>query len=319
MTAGQRRPAIGMRLEGVRFAVPQKVLTNHDLEQMVDTTDEWIQSRTGIRERHILSGDETASDMGFRAADQLIREMAVDTSRIDALIVATATPEMLFPSTACVLAHKLGLNGPPSFDFSAACSGFLYGLSIAKAYIESGTFRTVLLVCVEALSRIVNWQDRNTCVLFGDGAGAAILTATESDRRLQSILIGADGQYQEYLYVPLGGTIAMSGRDVFQVACRKMSEAATTAVEEAGLTFDDIDLVIPHQANTRIISQVAKLLRIPEEKFFVNIHSYGNTSAASIPIAYREADLAGRINPGDTILFVAFGGGFTWGAAVLNV
>ena len=311
--------APGVGLVGVRFAVPEKILTNADLEKLVDTTDEWIQTRTGIRQRHILSGTETASDLGYRAADRLLADLEVDRSKIDAMIVATATPEMLFPSTACILTHKLGLNGIPAFDFSAACSGFLYGLSIAKGYIESGIYRSVLLVCVEVLSKIVNWQDRTTCVLFGDGAGAALLTATQDDRRLRSIVIGADGQYQEYLYVPLGGTIAMSGRDVFQVACRKMTEAATTAVAEAGLTLDDIDIVIPHQANTRIISQVAKLLRIPEDKFFVNIQSYGNTSAASIPIAYREAEEAGRIRSGANVLFVAFGGGFTWGAAVLKV
>ncbi len=311
--------ARGVRLAGVRFAVPEKVLTNQDLEKMVDTTDEWIRTRTGIHQRHILGETESSSDIGFRAADQLLRELDIDRSTIDAMIVATATPEMLFPSTACVLTHKLGLNGAPAFDFSAACSGFLYGLSIAKGYIESGIYKSVLLVCVEALSRIVNWQDRNTCVLFGDGAGAALLTATESDRRLRSILIGADGQYQEYLYVPLGGTIAMSGRDVFQVACRKMAEAAATALTDAGLSYDDISLVIPHQANIRIISQVAKLMQVSEDKFFVNIQSYGNTSAASIPIAYREAELAGRFKPGDNILFVAFGGGFTWGAGVLKV
>lgn len=309
----------GAKIAGVRFAVPEKILTNKDLEKIVDTSDEWIRTRTGIERRHILSEGESPSDIGLSAADRLITEMSVDKSQIDALIVATATPEMLFPSTACILAHKLGLNGIPAFDFSSACSGFLYGLSIAKAYIESGAFRSVLLVCVEALSRIVDWKDRNTCVLFGDGAGAALVTATEDESRLLSILIGADGQYQEYLYVPLGGTIAMSGRDVFQVACRKMVEAATTAVADAHLSLDDIDLVIPHQANTRIISQVAKQIRIPEEKFFVNIHSYGNTSAASIPIAYREAELAGRIKPGDRILFVAFGGGFTWGSAVMKV
>jgi len=303
----------------VRFAVPDRILTNQDLEKMVDTTDEWIQTRTGIRQRHILSEGESSVDLGARAAEKLLQDLNFDKTRIDALLVATATPEMLFPSTACILTHRLGLNGIPAFDFSAACSGFVYGLSIIKSFIESGAHRTVLLVCVEALSKIVNWQDRSTCVLFGDGAGAALLSATETDRRLKSILIGADGQYQEYLYVPLGGTVAMSGRDVFQVACRKMTEAATEALSKAHLTLDDIDLVIPHQANTRIISQVAKLLRIPEEKFFVNIQSYGNTSAASIPIAYREAEEAGRVRPGSHVLFVAFGGGFTWGAAVLKV
>lgn len=303
----------------MRFAVPDRILTNQDLEKMVDTTDEWIQTRTGIRQRHILSEGESSVDLGARAAEKLLQDLNFDKTRIDALLVATATPEMLFPSTACILTHRLGLNGIPAFDFSAACSGFVYGLSIIKSFIESGAHRTVLLVCVEALSKIVNWQDRSTCVLFGDGAGAALLSATETDRRLKSILIGADGQYQEYLYVPLGGTVAMSGRDVFQVACRKMTEAATEALSKAHLTLDDIDLVIPHQANTRIISQVAKLLRIPEEKFFVNIQSYGNTSAASIPIAYREAEEAGRVRPGSHVLFVAFGGGFTWGAAVLKV
>ncbi|OGH56871.1 MAG: 3-oxoacyl-ACP synthase [Candidatus Lindowbacteria bacterium RIFCSPLOWO2_12_FULL_62_27] len=310
---------IGVGLLGVRFAVPDRILTNQDLEKMVDTTDEWIQTRTGIRQRHILSEGESSVDLGARAAEKLLQDLNFDKTRIDALLVATATPEMLFPSTACILTHRLGLNGIPAFDFSAACSGFVYGLSIIKSFIESGAHRTVLLVCVEALSKIVNWQDRSTCVLFGDGAGAALLSATETDRRLKSILIGADGQYQEYLYVPLGGTVAMSGRDVFQVACRKMTEAATEALSKAHLTLDDIDLVIPHQANTRIISQVAKLLRIPEEKFFVNIQSYGNTSAASIPIAYREAEEAGRVRPGSHVLFVAFGGGFTWGAAVLKV
>ena len=310
---------IGVGLLGVRFAVPDRILTNQDLEKMVDTTDEWIQTRTGIRQRHILSEGESSVDLGARAAEKLLQYLNFDKTRIDALLVATATPDMLFPSTACILTHRLGLNGIPAFDFSAACSGFVYGLSIIKSFIESGAHRTVLLVCVEALSKIVNWQDRSTCVLFGDGAGAALLSATETDRRLKSILIGADGQYQEYLYVPLGGTVAMSGRDVFQVACRKMTEAATEALSKAHLTLDDIDLVIPHQANTRIISQVAKLLRIPEEKFFVNIQSYGNTSAASIPIAYREAEEAGRVRPGSHVLFVAFGGGFTWGAAVLKV
>ncbi len=309
----------GVTLRGVRFAVPPKVLTNFDLEKIVDTTDEWIRTRTGIEERHVLNAGESSSDLGVQAADELLRDLAVDKSTIDALIVATATPEMLFPSTACIVAHKLGLGGIPSFDFSAACSGFLYGLNIAKGFIESGQYKNVLLICVESLSKIVDWKDRSTCVLFGDGAGAALLSATGDDRRIRSILIGADGQYQEYLYVPLGGTIAMSGRDVFQVACRKMTEAAQTVIERAGLTMDDISLVVPHQANTRIINQVAKLLRLPEEKMFVNIQRYGNTSAASIPIAYREAELAGRILPGDTILFVAFGGGFTWGAAVVKV
>jgi len=325
---------VGVKVLGTGSYFPKKVLTNADLEKIVDTSDEWISTRTGIKERRISEKDEPTSELAFKASLEALKAANVLPSQIDMILVATITPDMFFPSTACFLQTKLNIPLVPAFDLSASCSGFIYGISIAKAFIESGLYKMILLVGADELTKVTDWTDRNTCVLFGDGAGAMVLSASESDDDILSIFLGADGSYSDLLFLPAGGTfnpatvdtvnrklhtIKMCGRDVFRIAVPKMALAAEKALELSGKRLEDIKLFIPHQANIRIIEAVAKKIGISMDKVFVNIHKTGNISSATTITALDEAIKIGRLQSGDIIELIAFGGGLTWGAAIVRV
>lgn len=323
---------------GTGSYVPERVLTNEDLSKFVDTSDEWITTRTGIKERHIAAADEATSDMATKAALRALEAANMKAEDIELIIVATVTPDMFFPSTACFVQKKLGASNAVCFDISAACSGFLYALQVARNFINTGTRGTALVIGAEKLSSLINWKDRNTCVLFGDAAGAVVLKRidegdTNVPGRVLSTVMGSDGNLVDLLKVPGGGsacpitpenaesrpnTIHMEGRETFKHAVTRMSQAAEKALELAGLQKADIGMVIPHQANARIITAIADRLGLPEEKTFMNLQKYGNTSAATIPVALDEAHREGRIQRGDVLLLVAFGGGFTWASTVLR-
>ena len=318
----------GVRIAGVGHYAPERVLTNADFEKMFDTSDEWIVTRTGMRERHIARDDEPTSDMALAASRTAIARAGITPAEVDCIIVATVTPDFIFPATACILGSKLGIEGIPAFDIEIACSGFIYGLTVASSLVRAGLYRNVLLVGAEKLSSITDFTDRSTAILFGDGAGAAVLQAADDDSFLSSVL-GANGSDPSALYIPKGGTkdpfvpddissnrnkIAQNGREVFRFAVNKMIEASDAALAKANLRYADVDFLIPHQANRRIIDAAAKHMDIPSEKLIVNIDRYGNTSAASIPIALSETFEAGRLKKGDIIVFVGFGGGLSWGA-----
>jgi len=309
--------------------VPERVLTNFDLEKMVDTSDEWIRERSGIRERRIASEKEAASDLAYEAAKAALKKADIKAKDIELIIVATVTGDMPIPATACHLQHKLGIKKAAAFDVNAACSGFLYGLSIADSFIKNGTYKRILVVGAEVLSRFTDWEDRTTCVLFGDGAGAAILEATDEDRGIVSAHIRSDGA----LWEPGGGSInppskeslkkkmhylKMKGNETFKVAVRTLENLVSRTLEENKLKASQISLLIPHQANLRIIQATAERLNLPVEKVFVNIDKYGNTSAASIPIALDEAVRQGRVRDGDYVLLEAFGGGLTWASVLIK-
>jgi 3-oxoacyl-[acyl-carrier-protein] synthase-3 len=313
--------------------VPERILTNSDLERIVDTTDEWIRTRTGISERRIAAADEATSDMATKAAIAAMTQADVDAKEIDLIIVATVTPDMFFPATACWVQKKLGAVRAACFDISAACSGFLYAMEIAQQFISTHVYNTVLIVGADKLSSIVNWSDRNTCVLFGDGAGAAILRNRGASHGVVATHMGSDGEFAEILFMPGGGsrcpitienigqqlnTIKMQGKETYKQAVTAMSDAADRALEAAGLKYDEIACVIPHQANMRIIEAIAHRMRLPIEKFYVNLEKYGNTSAAAVAIALDEAHRAGRFKVGDYILLVVFGGGLTWASSVIQ-
>ena len=312
--------------------VPDNVMTNDDLARIVDTNDEWIRTRTGIAERRLAGKEETTATMGAKAAREALTRAQADPADVELIIVATVTPDRVFPSAACVIQDLIGATNAAAFDLSAGCSGFVYGLSVASKMIESGAYRNALVIGAETLSHLVNWEDRSTCVLFGDGAGAFFLEADERPGGLLGFELGADGSGGALLtgplvgrgYVPAVGPdnspdyIYMNGRAVYRFATRVMGVAAKKAIERAGLTIEDIDLFIPHQANLRIIEAAAKQLQLPMEKVYVNIHRYGNTSAASIPVACAEAAEEGRLQPGDTVVMVGFGAGLTWAAAVVQ-
>ncbi|MBU1084683.1 MAG: beta-ketoacyl-ACP synthase III [Candidatus Omnitrophota bacterium] len=318
---------------GVGKYLPENVLTNADLEKMVDTTDEWIVTRTGIRERRIASANEVTSDMAEKAARMALKDAGITEKEIDLIIVATITPDMFFPSTACILQHKLGANTIPAFDISVACSGFIYGLAIADNFIKSGMYKKALVVAAEKLSAVTDWGDRSTCILFGDGAGAAVLGQVDEGGILGASL-GADGSKGDLLQLPAGGsrmpasimtvenklhTIKMEGNVLFKHAVKIMADAAKNVTEPLGLKGDDIDIIIPHQANLRILHALAKRMGVdPEKKVYLNIEKYGNMSAASSAVALTEAVETGRIKKGDIILMDAFGGGLTWGALVIE-
>ncbi|NPA13329.1 MAG: ketoacyl-ACP synthase III [Aquificae bacterium] len=307
------------KISGLGMYVPPRVLTNFDLEKILDTSDEWITTRTGIKERRIAEEWERASDIALPASKEAIEKAGLTPKDIDAVIVATSTPDMTFPSTACFLADKLGCNKPMAFDISAACSGFIYGLTIANSFITSGQFSNILLVGAEVFSKIVDWSDRSTAVIFGDGAGAVVLTKTEEeDTGILSAVMKSDGSHWGSLHCPVGEKLKMRGRETFKMAIKSMETASKKALEEANLSLEDISLVIPHQANIRIINALAERLNLPDDKVFSNIHRYGNTSAASIPIAMYEAYEEGRFKKGDYLLLTAFGGGLTWGSVVLR-
>jgi len=324
---------MGIKIAGVGMYVPPRVLTNHDLEKIVETNDEWIRTRTGIVERRIADPEVATSDLAYEAAKIAIERANLKPEDIDAIICATIAPDMVFPATAYLVAEKLGIK-KPGFDLEAACSGFLYSSTVAAAYLRSGIFKNILVIGAETLSRITDWQDRSTCVLFGDGAGAVVYTIDDSPSDILAMELGGDGGCGDLLYMPAGGSkmpaseetvknrlhfIKMNGRETFKMAVRMMTESVEKVMKKANLTKDDIKLVIPHQANIRIIDAIAEYLGVSrEEKFFVNLDKYGNTSAASIPIALAEAVESGRISRGDIIILVAFGGGFSWGSIALR-
>ena len=321
---------------GTGRGVPERVLTNADLEKMVDTTDAWIVERTGIRERRIIKAGQKTSDLATIAGREACRKAGIDPKTLECIIVTTVTPDRPLPCTAVMVQKNLGANGCAAFDMAAACAGFIYGLGLADALIQQGQFQRVLVVGVEVLSPVIDWTDRNTCVLFGDGAGAAVLVkgAAGSDRGVWSTHLFADGDGAEFLCIPGGGTampaspqsvaerqhfVKMQGREVFKHAVRNMSRAAQTALEHNHLTPAELDRVVVHQANMRIIEAVAKQAGLPLDKFYLNIERYGNTSSASIPIAIDEATEAGTIKQGDLLLMAALGAGFSWGSAVVRL
>ncbi|MGE4397963.1 MAG: beta-ketoacyl-ACP synthase III [Campylobacterales bacterium] len=308
--------------------VPEKVLTNTELEQMVDTTDDWIMKRTGIKERRIAAEGELTSDLALKASLKAIERAGIDKEEIDLVVFATITPDFLcMPSTACILADKLGLKNVAAFDISAACSGFIYALSVAKAYIESGMKKTILVIGAETLSRVVDYTDRSTCILFGDGAGAAIITASESkENSVLDIHTSADGGYWDFLITPLatngkhGGIcssfIQMKGNETFKLAVKTLSSDCINILENNGMDSSNIDHFIPHQANYRIIKAVGESVGLPDEKVVLTVEKYGNTSAASIPMAINDMYEAGKLKKGQLMLLDAFGGGLTWGSCL---
>ncbi|GAB4480923.1 MAG: ketoacyl-ACP synthase III [Anaerolineae bacterium] len=310
--------------------VPERVLTNQELEGMVDTSDEWIRERTGIQERRIASERDTPVTMGTRAARRALAHAGIRPPDLDLIIVATSSPVYLFPSTASLIQDKLGAARAGAFDVLAACTGFIYALGLAAAQIESGAIETALVIGTETLSHIVDWSDRNTCILFGDGAGAFVLGASDQPGGVRHVVLRSDGSGGDLLYAfsgsrpswngskPPDTLIHMSGREVFRFASRVMVSATEEVVERSGLTLDQVDAVVPHQANLRIIEAAARGLKMPEERFIVNIQRYGNTSTASIPLAIHEAVQEGRIKPNDRIVLVGFGAGLTWGAALIE-
>ncbi|MFZ4765836.1 MAG: beta-ketoacyl-ACP synthase III [Roseimicrobium sp.] len=321
---------------GTGSYMPARVMTNEELSKIVDTSDEWITTRTGIKERRIAAENETTSDMATAAARRALQMAGVAPEELDLIVVATVTPDMFFPSTACFVQSKLGAVNAIGFDISAACSGFLYALQTVRHYLNAGPRTTALVIGAEKLSSLINWQDRNTCVLFGDGAGAAVVRRDDrpdAPGRVLSTVMGSDGNLASLLNVPGGAaacpitpenvhlrpnTIHMEGRETFKHAVTRMLEASQEALRLSGHRADDIKLVIPHQANLRIISAIAERLGVPEERTFINLDRYGNTSAATIPVALDEANRAGRLQRGDVLLLVAFGGGFTWASSVVE-
>jgi 3-oxoacyl-[acyl-carrier-protein] synthase-3 len=321
-------------ITGVGAYAPTKVLTNDDLATMVDTSDEWIRNRTGIRQRHIAAENEATSDMAAEAARVALKNANVEPSEIELIVVGTVTPDMPFPNTACLVQEKLGMRKVPAFDIEAACSGFIYTMDVAAALMRAHGYKHVLVIGAEKMSSIMNWEDRTTCVLFGDGAGAVVLSLDERPGvGLLKTLLGADGSAADILRVPGGGSLSpasaetierslhaiqMQGREVFKNAVRVMCQSALDILGTASLTAGEVDLVVPHQANNRIIEALSQRLGIEMERFFINLDRYGNTSAASIPIALAEAAEQGRIKSGDTILMVAFGGGLTWASALIK-
>ncbi len=322
-----------VRIAGTGSYAPEKVLSNKDLEKMVDTTDEWIKARTGITQRRVAGEGFATSDLALKAAMKALESAGMEASEAELIIVATITPDMFFPSTACFVQQKLGVSGNIAFDVTAACSGFIYALSSACHYISSGMVENALVIGAETLSRVTDWEDRSTCVLLGDGAGAVVLKADEKKKGIMSFSLGADGSSWEMLHIPGGGSkmpssaetvenrmhyIKMKGNELFKIAVRVLVEAAGSALEKAGLSVSDVDLLIPHQANLRIINAVAKRLGLEESLVYTNLDKYGNTSAASIPLAMDEAAGKGLLKEGDIIVLDAFGGGLTWGACVLE-
>lgn len=321
-----------VRFLGTGSVVPEKVLANADLEKIVDTSDEWIQTRTGIRERRIADPGVATSDIAYDACVRALESASVDPVDLDAIIVGTVTPDYIFPSTACILQDRLGARHIMAFDLLAGCSGFMYALQAGKGIIDGGNAKKVLVVGAETLSTIMDFQDRSTCILFGDGAGAVVLSKSDTPG-IMSITMGANGSQWELLYMPGGGSripaseesiknrahfLKMAGQEVFKEAVKAIESSSMEAIRLADLTPDDIDLFIPHQANYRILEAVRKRIGLPAEKVFSNLDRYGNTSSASVPIALDEAVRSGRVKKDDKILISVFGAGFTWGAAVVN-
>ncbi|ALA81455.1 TPA: beta-ketoacyl-ACP synthase III [Stenotrophomonas maltophilia] len=317
------------RIAGTGSYLPEKVLTNADLEKMVETSDEWIQSRTGIRERHIAAEGETTSDLGYQAALRALEAAGIDASQLDMIVVGTTTPDLIFPSTACLIQAKLGVAGCPAFDVNAACSGFVFALGVADKFIRSGDCKHVLVIGTETLTRMVDWNDRTTCVLFGDGAGAVVLKADE-ETGILSTHLHADGSKKELLWNPVGvstgfkdganggGTINMKGNDVFKYAVKALDSVVDETLAANGLDKSDLDWLIPHQANLRIIEATAKRLDMSMDQVVVTVDKHGNTSSGSVPLALDAAVRSGKVERGQLLLLEAFGGGFTWGSALLR-
>ncbi|MCG3116840.1 MAG: ketoacyl-ACP synthase III [Candidatus Manganitrophus sp. SA1] len=318
---------------GTGSYVPETRMTNKDLEGKIETTDAWIVERTGIRERRIASKDEAASDLAFQAGRKALESAQAAPEEIDLIVLATSTPDMFFPSTACIVQDKLKATRAAAFDLSAACSGFVYALAVGEQYIRSGTYRKVLVIGTEIMSRLINWTDRTTCVIFGDGAGAVLLAPSTSESGILSTHLHSDGSLWDLICVPGGGsaippsekmlaerlnTIKMKGNETFKVAVRSLEEVAWEALRANDFLPSDVSFLVPHQANLRIIRAVADRLQLPMERVVINLDRYGNTSAASIPLALDEAVREGRIKKGDMLLFLAFGGGLTWGASLVR-
>lgn len=318
---------------GTGSYVPEKILTNAELEKMVDTSDEWITTRTGIKERRIAAAHEATSDLAAKAALAAIENAGIQPEEIDLILVATISADMFFPATACFVQKKIGAKNAACFDVSAACAGFLYTVEIAQQFIMSHTYDTILVIGAEKLTTLVDWSDRNTCVLFGDGAGAAVLRNKKGSHGVIATYMGSDGEFTDILAIPGGGsrmpmtpdnidqklnTIKMAGKEVYKQAVTAMLTAANEALKLAGLTVDDIACIVPHQANIRIIEAIADRLKVPLDRFYLNVNNYGNTSAAAIAIALDEAHRTGRFKPGDYILLVAFGSGLTWASTVIH-
>lgn len=317
------------KITGTGSYLPERILTNAELELMVDTSDEWIRSRTGIEKRHIAAADETTCDLAEKAALSAIEAAGIKNDDIDLIIIGTTTPDLIFPSTACLLQQRLGIHGCPAFDIQAVCTGFIYAVSIADQFISNGNAKCALVIGAECVSRIIDWKDRNTSVIFGDGAGAVILQASETPGIL-STHIHADGQYQDLLKVPAGissnydllkadkAFVTMQGNEVFKVAVNTLGRIVDETLEANSMQKEDIDWLVPHQANTRIISATAKKLGMSMDRVIVTVDQHGNTSAASVPLALDVAVRDGRIKANETVLLEAFGGGFTWGSVLLR-
>ncbi|MDW7673603.1 MAG: beta-ketoacyl-ACP synthase III [Bacillota bacterium] len=318
---------------GTGFAVPENIISNKDLTRIVDTSDEWISSRTGISERRKIGAANNTSDLCAQAAEMAIVNAGITALDIDLIIVATVTPDMIFPATACIVQEKIGAKNAAAFDLEAACSGFVYGMAVGQQFIATGMYKNVLIIGGETLSRVVDWQDRNTCILFGDGAGAVVLQEVPSGYGILANYLRADGSGADLLKIPAGGAakppnemtitnrehfIKMAGNDIYKFAVKVMGDAAMEVLTRAQLTKEDVDFLVPHQANTRIIEAAVKRLGLSEDKVIINIHKYGNMSSASIPIALHEAFAGGRIKKDDIVVMVGFGGGLTWGSSVLR-
>jgi 3-oxoacyl-[acyl-carrier-protein] synthase-3 len=317
------------RIIATGSALPERVVTNADLEKLVDTSDEWIRTRTGIRERRVANAEETTGELGYRAALQALERAGVKPSELDLIVVGTTTPDIIFPSTACLIQHRLGANGCAAFDVNAACSGFVYALGVADKFIRSGQSKKVLVIGAETLTRMVDWNERETCVLFGDGAGAVVLEAADEPGILATCM-HADGGYKELLYNPVGVSagfkdepnhgvrIRMSGREVFKVAVKTLDSLVGETLAAAGMHEDDVDWLIPHQANLRIIEATAKRLKMSMDRVIVTVDKHANTSSGSVPLALDEAVQSGKVKRGQNLLLEAFGGGFTWASALLR-
>src|SRR5690625_470004 len=309
---------MGVGVLGAGHYAPDNIVTNKDLEKIVDTTDEWIRTRTGIEERRLAKEDEDSSDMAYEASKKALKDAGVEASELDMIIVATVTPDTPFPSVACMIQDKLGANNAAAMDVGAACAGFMYAMTTAQQFLETGSYKRILIVGVDKLSKIIDWNDRNTCVLLGDGAGAAVMGEVSDGRGILSFELGSDGSKGKELYQNEHGFMYMNGREVFKFAVRQMPNSSEKVIEKAGLKKDDVDFLVPHQANIRIMEAARERIGIPEEKMAKSIHKYGNNSSASIPIALSESLSQGKIQDDDVIVLVGFGGGLTWGAVTLR-
>jgi len=318
------------RIVGTGRYLPERVMTNFDLEKIVDTSDEWIRTRTGVERRHVVAEDQTTSDMCIEAARVAIEDAGIDVSEIDLVVVGTTSPDLIFPNVATIIQHKLGISPCPAFSLEAACTGFIYALTTADKFIRAGDAKCALVLGAECITKLMDWSDRNTCVLFGDGAGAVIVKPSE-EPGLISCHLGADGQYKDLLYYPVGpsrdlakagtdeASIMMTGNEVFKVAVKTLGGIAAETLEKAGVAQSELDWLIPHQANIRIIQATAKRLGLPMEKVILTVQDHGNTSAASVPMALDVAIRDGRVKKGQLVLMEAFGGGFTWGSVLMRL